>query len=206
MKFNTITAVAWFGITAHAYTLPSFMSKRATTPVSVVQADLNTLQTNVGVSLGAITSAVGGVGGSVTGQLRVIAALNVDLAAIANNVTQATGAITTATQGAVTALNPIDVQTLVTDLGTAESLVTKIQVTLHNGLTTLPASIVAAVGTELLALEIALKLLVAPLVGFALAVGTDVGATGVSVTGLQAAVQSLEAVVTDQSSRIGVGK
>lgn len=54
MQFSTTIAVAVFGVTTHALTLPSSV-KRQSSPVDVLQADISNLQAEVSADLGDIS-------------------------------------------------------------------------------------------------------------------------------------------------------
>jgi hypothetical protein len=55
MKFSTTIAVAVLGVAANAFHLPSSASKRATSPVAVLQSDISQLQVLVGNDLAEIS-------------------------------------------------------------------------------------------------------------------------------------------------------
>jgi len=205
MKFTTIIAAAQFGLAAYAAAVQSEISTRQLSTAAIISNDIATLTTTVNTDLGLITTAIAKVGGAVSGQLQLIAQINVDLAAIVNAAVLATAQLTDATTAAVAALNPVDLVSLVASIQATVDLITQIEVTLHNGLTSLPAATQAALRAEVAVLATAVANLAAPLEVYAAAVATALTATGVSVTGLNAVVQSLVSIVASFSGSIGIG-
>jgi len=197
MKVSSIIAAAGFGLAVYASAIPADLSERQTNPITLITQDITTLTNAVNTDLGAITTAIQGVGKGIGGQLQLIAQVNIDLAAIGQAILTAAGQLTSATLGALTQLNPVDLTTLTTDLQNLVNLVGQVGVTLKNGLTGLPAATKAALTAEFGVVQAALGGLLVPLQTYAAAVAQAVGSTGVDVTGLQAVDQSLLTTVED---------
>jgi len=204
MKFTTIVAVALFGITTHASALPASVQVRTFDPIGTIKADINILTVNVQGDLSSITQTISTATGSISGQLQVIAALNIDLSAIVSAIYKTTQQITSSTTNALVALNPIDFNTLIVTIEALIELIVNIGVTLKSGLSQLPPATVVAVTGEILAVEAALSGLLSPISTYVSAVESAVANTGVNVTGLQSTLQSLVSIITNLVLNIGV--
>jgi hypothetical protein len=204
MKVSTIIAAAGFGMAVYASAIPADLSERQTNPITLITNDITTLTNTVNTDLGAITTAVQNVGKGITGQLQLIAQVNVDLAAIGQAILTAAGQLTTATFGALTQLNPVDLKTLIADIQNLVTLVGQVGVTLKNGLGGLPAATKTALGAEFAVVTAALGGLLVPLQTYATAVEQALGSTGVDVTGLQAVVQSLLTTIESLPSLVNL--
>lgn len=204
MKFTSIVAAALFGITAYASALPASVDERASNPVNIIKNDVTTLTNTVNADLKSITTTINTIGGSVSGQLQVIAALNIDLNAIVNAIYTAMQGIASSTAGTVTALNPIDFNTLIVTIQALIQLVVNIGVTLKSGLSELPADTQTALSGEIGALQAALTNLLTPLTTYVGQVVTAISNTGINVTGIQSLLSSLVSIVTNLVLNIGV--
>lgn len=204
MKFSTTTAVALFGLTTQAFTVP-ILSERQSSPVTVLQADIAALQTAVTGDLGDITTAVHNSAGDAGAQVQLAAQVNADLQDITNQILGATQKAIAATTGAATSLNPVDVQSLVAVLQSVQSLVANVQNSLQNAKDQLQSETQAAIAAEVKAVQNALAALQSPLTAYAGQVKATITSTGGTDPGIGGLLQAIAAAISSLLNNLGLG-